>query len=197
VTTSLSGQVFELTPAGRFPLGNVEVLAIVLAPGPGTHTYVGTTTGTDGRYSFTELPAGSAVVRAFSPGRAQVCGALIALTATTQQDLEMTSTANPQQSPNPNPLRVTGRIYEMTPSGPVGLAGAEINIEWANDGGFVAATADGNGYYLACGIPPNRLMAFEVFRNPFDGYGGEYEIPRSWYQFSGDATLDFELKRRQ
>jgi hypothetical protein len=193
-TTSLSGQVFELTPAGRFPLADVMVSAVVIS---GLYAHVTTTTGADGRYAFSQLPPGPAVVQAHSAGLRQVCGALIALTANTLQDLEVTSTANPQRSTNPAPLRVTGQIYENRPAGRVGLGGAVIYIDYANDGPFLTVVADADGNYLACGIPSNRQMAFEVARNLSAGYDGDYEIPRIWYQFGADATRDLELKRRQ
>jgi hypothetical protein len=93
---------------------------------------------------------------------------------------------------------VTGQIYEVTPAGRVGLGGAVIYVYWANDGYFLTVVADADGYYLACGIPANRPMAFEVARNLSAGYNGDYEIPYIWYQFGGaDLTRDIELKRRQ
>ena len=158
-TTSLSGQVVDVTPAGRFPLADVMVSAVVLPPGGALYQNFSTTTGADGRYSFPQLPLGSAVVHAHSAGRRQVCGALPPLTATTQLDLEVTSSANPERSSNPAPLRVTGQIYEMTPAGRVGLGGAVIYVYLANDGYFLTVVADAEGYYLACGIPANRPLA--------------------------------------
>src|SRR5262245_18685540 len=196
-TTNLSGLVFEITPAGRIPLADIQVSAVVMPAAGGMYTHPTTYTGADGRYSFLQLPPGSAVVHAHSAGRRQVCGALPALTANTLQDLEVTSTTNPQPSPNPVPLRLTGQIFDHMPSGRVGLGGAVIYIDFANDGPFLTVVADADGRYLACGIPLNRPMAFEVARDLSAGYNGDYEIPRIWYQFGADATRDFELKRRQ
>ena len=193
-TASLSGQVFEVTPMGRFPLPNVLVTASV-TPGAGL-TILRTTTGADGRYSFPQLPPTSAILHAHSAGYRQICGAWPTLTATTQQDLEVTSNSNPQRSPAPAPLTVTGQIYEMTSAGRVGLAGAVIHVYWANDGYFHTVVADANGKYVACGIPANRLLAFEGAINLAAGYDGEYETPYSWHQFSADTILDIELKRR-
>ena len=196
-TTSLSGQVFEVTPAGRFALADIGVTVVVMPAAGGVYTHMTTTAAPDGRYAFVQLPPGSAVVYAHSPGRLQICGALPALTASTLQDLEVTSTANPQRSPDPPPLRVTGQIYEMTQTGRVGLGGAVIHVYFAPDGYFYTAVADADGYYQACGIPANRPVAFEVARDLSAGYGGEYEIPYLWYSFGADATRDIELKRRQ
>lgn len=195
-TTSLSGQVFEVTPAGRFALADIEVTVVVF-PAAGGYTLRTTTSAADGRYTFVQLPPGFAVVYAQSPGRLQICGALPALTASTLQDLEVTSTANPQRSPDPAPLRVTGQIYEMTQTGRVGLGGAVIHVYYASDGYLFTAVADADGYYQACGIPANRPMAFEVARNVSAGYNGEYEVPYLWYSFNADTTRDIELRRRQ
>ena len=194
--TSLSGQVFEVTPAGRLPLPNVLVTAWV-TPGAASQV-LRTTTGADGRYSFTQLPhTGSAILIAQLAGFRQICGAWPTLTVSTHQDLELTSISNPQRSPAPASLTVPGQIYEMTPAGRVGLAGSVIHLYWANDGYFHTVVADENGKYVACGIPANRPIAFEGAINLAAGYNGEYETDYTWHQFSSDATLDIELKRRK
>lgn len=196
-TTSLSGQVIELTPAGRVPLPGALVSAVVLPAAGGRYQDFSTTTEADGRYSFPQLPPGSAVVHAHAAGRRQVCGALPRLAAATEQNLEMTSSISPEPSRSPAPLRVSGRIYETTPAGRVGLGGAVIHLWWANDGYFLTVVADARGDYQACGIPANRPIAFEPFRDLSAGYDGEYETPYTWEQFTADATRDIELRRRR
>jgi hypothetical protein len=128
------------------------------------------------------------MVHANSATLRQVCGASTVLDATTQLDVEVTSKVNPQ--PSKAPLTITGQVYEMTATGRVGVAGAEINIDWANDGPFLDLVADSNGYYTACGIPANRPMGFSVLPPRYE-YNGTY----GWHVFSTDATRDFELKR--
>jgi hypothetical protein len=154
-------------------------------------TYETTTTGPDGQYHFPKLPPGPAVVLANSPGRRQVCGAYAELTAMTQLDVEITSIADPQPSPTLPSVKVTGQMYEMTPGGRVGVGGAELYMEWHNDMPFLSVYADANGNYTACGIPANRPIAFW----PFVWHQG-FEDPYVWHQFSGDTTIDIELKRR-
>jgi hypothetical protein len=195
---SLSGQVFDVTPAGRFPLAGSEVRIVVTqqtSPNSSRRIYMATTTGPDGRYSFPELPAGSAVVHAGAPGRRQICGALTALVANTQQDLEVTSTSNPQRPPSPSPFIVTGRIYETTLAGRVGLGGAAIHLEFGYEGYFLTVVADAEGFYQACGISPP--MGFEVFRSVSDGYDSECANYVSGRDFGTAPTRDFELKPRK
>jgi hypothetical protein len=151
-----------------------------------------TTTASDGRYSFPELPAGTVVVRADAPGRRQICGALAALVADTRQDVEVTSTTNPQRSPVPSPFIVTGQIYEMTPAGRVGLGGAAIHLEYAYEGYFLTVVADAEGFYQACGISPP--MSFEIFRSVSDGYDSECANYVWGRDFGTAPTRDFELK---
>jgi hypothetical protein len=151
-----------------------------------------TTTGPDGRYSFPELPAGSAVLHASATGHRQICGALTALVANTQQDLEVTSTTNPQRSPVPSPFIVTGRIYETTPAGRVGLGGAAIHLEFGYEGYFLTVVADADGFYQACGISPP--MRFEVFRSVSDGYDSECANYVSGWDFGAAPTRDIEFR---
>lgn len=134
----LAGQVFEVTPGGRVPAADVSVLAVVAttsgcaAPCTSMTTFSreSTTSGSDGRYNFRRLNAGSALVLAFKDGYQQVCGAAATLGVATQLDVEITSRANSQPSPTMPPLRVTGKVYETTPAGRIGLDGASIGIEW-------------------------------------------------------------------
>lgn len=199
VPMTLSGQVFDVISEGRVAASDVPLIAVVrtvsgCAP-PCTsmtrYTYENTTSGPDGRYHFANLPGGSVVVLANSATHRQVCGAFAELSATTRLDVEITSKANPQPSPTLPPLRVTGQMYETTPSGRVGVAGAVLYIEWANDAPFLYVYADAEGRYTACGIPANRRIAFW----PLVWHQG-YDDPYDWHEFSGDTTFDIELHRR-
>jgi hypothetical protein len=151
-------------------------------------TYKETSSGADGRYHFPELPPGSAIVVAHSSTHQQVCGAFVALTATTQLDVEVTSRENPQPSPTMPPLRLTGLVYETTSAGRVGVGGALVAFDWLPDGPFFELYADADGRFSACGIPANRPIAVSAWQQGFDG-------PYAWHQFAADTTLDLELKR--
>jgi hypothetical protein len=194
---TLSGQVFEVTPGGRVPAADVSVLAVVAttsgcaAPCTSMTTVSRerTTSGPDGRYNFPRLNAGSALVLASKDGYQQVCGAAVTLGAATQLDVEITSRANPQPSPTMPPLKVTGQVYETTPTGRVGLDGASIGIDWpAPDSPFLTVFAGKDGRYSICGIPANTPIALWTGRI---GYTDTY----IWHQFSADSTIDIELTR--
>lgn len=197
VTYTLSGNVFEVLPGGsRVPAAGFPVLVVVETVSgcsrPCTRIvslkYQHATTGPDGRYHLLDLPAGSAIVLANSRTHRQVCGALAVLTATTQLDVEVTSRENPQPSPTVPPLRLTGQVYETTPTGRVGIGGALVYFESHSDASFLEVYADADGRYTACGIPANRPIAISPWQEGFDN-------PYAWHQFSADATLDLELKR--
>ena len=88
------------------------------------------------------------------------------------------------------PLRVTGRVYETTPDGRVGISGAVISMEHHGpDAPFYSVVADAEGRYIACGIPRGWPISFWVWRQ---GYEESYV----WHQFAADDTVDIELKRR-
>ena len=152
-----------------------------------------TRTGSDGRYSFGELPEGRVVVTANTAAHAQVCGATSVLRATTPLDVEITSRPNRQPSLTMPPLRVSGQLFRTTPAGRVGVSRGEIALDLSLDASaqttttafFLEVDADANGNYLACGLPANWPIRFT---SGFEDY-------RAWHQFSADGTLDIE--RRQ
>src|SRR5262245_23374458 len=172
ITYTLTGHVFEVLPGSRVPAANISLLVVVETVSGcdrpcirTTHfTYENTTSGPDGRYHFPRLPDGSAIVVAYSSTHLQVCGAFVALTATTQLDVEITSRENPQPSPTMPPLRLTGLVYETTTSGRVGVGGALVAFDWQNDGPFFQVYAGADGRFSACGIPPNRPLAVSAWQ---------------------------------
>jgi hypothetical protein len=192
----VSGQVFEVisgahVPAADFPVW-VRVLsrnctALVCAAAQETRT------GSDGRYSFGELPEGRVVVTANTAAHAQVCGATSVLSAMTQLDVEITSRTRRQPSLTMPPLRVSGLLFRNTPSGRVGVSFGEIALDLSLDASvqttsaafFLEVDADANGNYHACGLPANWPIRFT---SGFEDY-------QAWHTFSADATLDIE--RRQ
>jgi len=194
---TLSGRVFEVIPGGRVPAPGIGVTAFVVTPSacspPCSQTFTshGTTSGPDGRYQFPKLPAGSAIVVTSSDAHQQVCGAATVLSAATELDVEITSRSNPQPSPTMAPLRITGRIFETTPSGRVGVDGASIYIDWlAPDSPFMTIYADREGRFTACGIPANTQLGFWTSK-------AGYDDPYAWHQFSADTgAVDIELKRK-
>lgn len=195
---TLLGQVFDVTPGGRVPAADVSVLAVVATTSGGTAPCTSmttfsrerTTSGANGRYHFPRLNAGSALVLAFEDGHQQVCGAAATLGAATQLDVEITSRANPQASSTMPPLRVTGQVYETTPTGLGGLDGASIGIEWpAPDSPFLTVFAGKDGRYSVCGIPANTPIAF------WTGKIG-YTERTSGTSSALDSTIDIELTRR-
>jgi len=198
VTQTLSGSVFEVIPGGRVPAPEIPLVAVVVteaecAP-PCTSKHIwgseATTSGADGRYQFPPLPPGPVIVLANSRPHQQVCGAARAAGVKTDVDVEITSSANPQPSPTMPPLRVSGQIYETTPSGRVGLAGASIGLEWlAQDSLFITVTADRNGRYSLCGIPASAQIAFWTIKT---GYNDTYV----WHEFTADTSVDIELTRK-
>ena len=199
VPRALSGQVFQLMPGGRVAAANIDVLAVVVttsgcaAPcvSATRFTYHNTITGPDGRYSFPQLPAGSAVLLANLTMHQQVCGAGAELGVATQLDVEITSSANPQPSPMPPPLRVTGQIYEMTEAGRVGVSGASIGIDHhVPDAPFLTVFTGADGFYTACGIPANWPILFDIGKT-----GYEVVNRTSWRHFTADTTLDIEMRR--
>lgn len=191
VTTSLSGVVFEVVPGGRTPAAGVPLLAVIATTtGNATRfTRVGTTSGPDGRYQLSGLPSGSAIILPDTLTYQLVCGAAANLSPATQLDVEVTLSANPQPSPTNPPLRITGQVYEMTSAGRVGVDRATVWLEWkAPDSPFASFVTGSDGRYTMCGIPPNTMLAFGVWKEGYDD-------PYDWHIFGGDSTVDIELKR--
>jgi len=197
-TMTLSGQVFEVLAGGRAPAANIPLRAVVVTDDACSlpcrsvtrFTYWNTTSGSDGRYSVTNLPPGAAVILEASTLHQQTCGAGTELTADTRLDVEITSQANPQRSPAMPPLRVSGQVYEMTPVGRVGIGGASVGLEHhATDAPFLDVVTDADGRYTACGIPRGWQIALWVGKS---GYSDTY----TWKSFSADGTFDIELQRR-
>ena len=191
---TLSGQVYDLTPQGRVPAPAGVGLAINVLSGncPGIPCSIGITrknteTGPDGRYSFSDLPKGSAALFAYGTHMLP-CGAFTPLAVSGVLDLDVTSRANPQPSPAPAPVQVTGQVYEVTPAGRVGVADAYVYFDWYWESPYFAVRADGNGRYAVCGIPPNWQMGVGAWQ---DGYWEAY----AYRYFQRDTTFDIELKR--
>ena len=93
-------------------------------------------------------------------------------------------------SPTTPALRITGQVYETTPTGRVGIAGALVYTEWQfPDMPFIQVDADNDGRFSLCGIPANSNIAFGAWHLA-------YEESYKWHQFSTDRTLDIELERK-
>ena len=196
VQRTLVGQVFEIVPGGRIPAAGITLsLAVVTGncPAPicsSTITYLHTTTGSDGRFNFSNLPYGVAAVRTSSPAHQQLCGAVVTLDGLINVEVEITSKTHPQPSPTQPALRITGQVYETTPAGRVGIAGALVYTEWLfPDMPFVQVDADNDGRFSLCGIPALSKIAFGAWHLA-------YEESYKWHQFSTDGTLDIELERK-
>jgi hypothetical protein len=192
---SVSGRVLEVVSGTHVPAADFPVFVRVLSrncTAPVCTNLQSTRTGSDGHYSFSELPEGRVVVLANTAAHAQVCGATSVLGATTQLDVEITSRTNRQASLTMPPLRVSGQVFRMTPAGRVGVSrdamGLELSLDASaqtNAQAFLEVDADANGNYLACGLPANWPI---LFISGFEDY-------RAWHQFGADGTLDIE--RRQ
>jgi hypothetical protein len=189
----VTGQVVDVTSGTPIPAADFPVLVRVLAGSCTAPVCMGTQstrTGADGRYSFSELPEGRVVVTANTAAYAQVCGTTAVLSATTPLDVEITARNNRQLSLTIPPLRVSGQVFQLTPTGRVGVSRAEIGLSLSLDASaqttspafFLEVDADANGNYLACGLPANWPIRFN---------SGDYQ---AWHQFSGDATLDIERR---
>jgi hypothetical protein len=151
-----------------------------------------TRTGTDGGYSFGDLPEGRVIISANTAAHAQICGATSVLSAATQLDVEIASRTNRQPSLTMPPLRVNGQLFRITPAGRVGVSRGEITLYLSLDasaqttmtGFFLEVDADANGNYVACGLPANWPIQFV---SGFEDY-------QAWHQFGTDGTLDIERR---
>ena len=193
---SVSGRVLEVISGAHVPKADFPVLVRVLArncAAPVCADAQTTRTGSDGRYSFGQLPEGRVVVTANTATYAQVCGTTAVLTGTMQLDVEVTSRTNRQPSLNMPLLRVSGQLFRVTSDGRVGVSRGEIALSLSLDGSaqttstafFLEVDANTSGNYIACGVPANWPI---LFISGFEDY-------RAWHQFSVDGTLDIE--RRQ
>jgi uncharacterized protein YbdZ (MbtH family) len=198
-TFSVSGTVFEIGPGGRTPAPNHQLWAQV-GPPPwvsGSFSYPSTTTDSEGRYTFSDLPAGHRVVVHTgghgAPSFVQLCAAAVQLgPGIPDLDLEVTSPVSPQPSLGKRPLVVSGQIYEMAAAGRVGIAGGHVAVEWNWDSwlwGAIFAAADGHD--SICGIPAGWTLWFHVGK-PESGYDYIYKEA----VFHTNATFDVEVKRR-
>jgi hypothetical protein len=192
--------VFEVISGAHVPVADFPVFVRVLSRNctapvctDSFSAAQSTRTGADGRYSFGELPQGRVVISANTAAHAQVCGATSVLSTTTQLDVEITARTNRQSSLTMPPLRVSGQLFQMTPTGRVGVSRGEIALQLSLDASaqststafFLEVDADANGNYVACGLPANWPILF------ISGH----EDYQKWHQFSADGTLDIE--RRQ
>jgi hypothetical protein len=195
------GQVFEITAAGRVPAANISlVMTVITGNCPAricssrVHRFDGITSGADGRYEFSSLPPDStrAFVSALTAGYYQTCGAAAILlpSVDTRLDLEITSSSNPRSSPSPTPLLLIGQVFEMTPSGRVGIGHALVGLEYPfSDMPFFQVEADSDGRYVLCGVPASQQVAVWAWA---DGYDDDYY---SWRTFTTSTTHDIELIR--
>ena len=112
--------------------------------------------------------------------------------------------------------RLTGRVYEMTPAGPVGIAGASVYCEACGLQTHTWATADANGFYsfpgdLASGggvwLSPGFLTAIGVEHRGYQDppglpplRGPLFHVPSGsgWREvlIDGDTRFDIQLARR-
>lgn len=193
---TLSGVVFEITPGGRVVAAGVPLSVNVLSgncpgiPCSSSMIYRNTMTGPDGRYSVPDLPDGSAALFSTLRTHQQVCAAFVPLRGATQLDMEITSTANPQLSLSPTPLRITGQVYEMTPDGRKGVGRATVGFDWAYESTLFQVEADADGRFSACGIPHGWPLMMGAGQ---EGYITFYERK----SFISHTTIDIELKRVQ
>jgi hypothetical protein len=192
----VSGHVFEVLAGTHVPAADFPVRVRVLSPGctaPVCVDALTTRTGPDGRYTFSDLPAGRVVVTANTAAHAQVCGVTSVLPVTAPLDVEITARTNRQPSVTMPALRVSGQLFRMTPAGRMGVSHGEIALALSLDGTaqtplaafFLEVDADANGDYVACGLPATWLIRFV---SGFEDY-------EAWHRFTTDATLDIE--RRQ
>jgi hypothetical protein len=189
----------ELLPGGgRVPAANFPVVAVVMTTSGCTRpcvsttnwTYIHASTGADGRYHMSGLPAGSATLLADAGRYWQVCGAGIDLGVDSRLDLEVTAKDNPQPSAGGAPLLLSGQIYEMTPAGRVAVPGAWVALDhhWPDVPFLGALYADNQGRYSLCGIPSGWPMIVGA------GLTG-YESVTIARGFTTNSMLDIELRR--
>jgi hypothetical protein len=198
-TFNLSGTVFEIRGGSRTPAPNQRIWAHVGPPSgtSGPHSYPSTTTDSAGRYTFSGLTPGHfALVHAGGPNfpdYKQLCAAAVRVGSNHQDiDIEVTPSANPEPSPARRPLVISGQVYEMTPAGRVGVARANLAVDVSYDSWlFDAIYTDAEGRYTMCGIPAGWSLTI-VAGKPESGHDYVYTEA----VFHADATLDFEVKRR-
>jgi hypothetical protein len=123
----------------------------------------------------------------------QLCAAAVQVgPGTADLDLEVTSLFGPQPSPAKRPLVISGQVYEMTSAGRVGIAGADLAVEWNYDSWLWGAIfTDDDGRYSICGIPAGWSLNFVAGKRE-SGFDYIYRAA----VFHVDTTFDIELKRR-
>jgi hypothetical protein len=193
---SLTGRVFDVTPAGSVPAGGIP-LSVVVVPAEcdgacgrrSAFSRFDTVSGPDGTYQFTGLPPGQAAVFPRSSLHRQVCGAGADLRDGTHLDVHITSNTNPQRSPFLTPLEISGQVYETTLAGRVGVSGATIRVDHhLTDAQFFDVVTDVNGFFTTCGIPLGWRIGFGARKA---GFQQRYV----WQAFGGNTTMDIELLR--
>ena len=113
-------------------------------------------------------------------------------------------------------MSLTGRVYELTPTGPVGIAGAAVYCEACGLQTHSWATADSNGFYSFSGdlgngggvwLASGFLTAIGVEHTGYQDppglpplRGPLFHIPSGpgWREVSidGDTRFDIQLVRR-
>lgn len=113
-------------------------------------------------------------------------------------------------------MRLTGLVYEMTSTGPIGIAGASVYCEACGLQTHTWATADSNGFYsfsgdLATGggvwLSPGVLTAIGVEHRGYQDppglpplRGPLFHVPSGsgWREvlIDGDTRFDIQLVRR-
>lgn len=195
---TLSGEVFENVAGTKQPVAGAGIYlwgvpcAIVL-PGHNCITWYGAVTGHDpvsdgdGRYVAPDVPLRQVSIIVGKAGYVQPCAAT-GYAQNAGVDVELVSMASLNTaSPLPlmtNGVRVVGTVFEMTPDGARGVAGAFVDVETEPDLAVATTMTDLTGHFTMCnvfsgslyvgkagyavsaGTAPKDGMAIELMPNP-------------------------------
>jgi Carboxypeptidase regulatory-like domain len=192
---TLSGVVYEHTPAGVRPLAGVPLDISQ----PGTSRRARLTSDAEGRYQVPSLPPGEVKVNAESPDHLQPCRAAITLTGNSSLDVHVVPVEAVRASGIPPSFSVlqptlSGRLFERTPHGLESVPDASLVLDFSGGDGWdpgARSISDSSGQFFFCNIAAGAGSGL--------GISAEKEGYRSAYVPVGrpveSTTVDVELVR--
>jgi hypothetical protein len=200
----VTGIVTERTPDGVRPMPLAVISAWVqLSDGSG-YSPPNVYADADGKYTIDSLPHATIQLHALVFGMDQPCGVAVQLSnASAIGNIEVVSTRNPLPDSATALPRISGWVFEAIPLPTVmlpgiGYATAEAvpgaRVYFESPGDFVAATttADSEGNYALCNLPPSSQPTIYSAKPGFTM--SKQTLPVTLYDFE-NINNSIELKR--
>jgi hypothetical protein len=186
-TVTVSGTVTEVTSAGVAPIRGIRVFAADYS----------TTTNSSGRYNFFAVKLGTRTFR-IEAGPFETVTQTVNVTADSVVDFRLVRRPR---------FTLSGFVTEDTPSGPIPLAGIDVDVELCPpqmSGGwdFVSSRTDARGFYSVPDMCDGRSAVFAALNTGYsfaeaDGCNDGHGTDCRWITIAGDTRFDFRLVKQE